>query len=87
MTVTPAVPQTLEQKIELAAAEASQIVSIFSAPAAAAIQAGVAVEPVVSGFLQLIIALFKHHTSQTATSASAAAPVPVPASTQAPTTT
>jgi hypothetical protein len=68
-TQTPVTPQTLEQKIETAAAEASQVVSIFSPAAAAAIQGGVAVEPVISGFVQMLIALFKHHTKQAVTPA------------------
>lgn len=55
---------TLEQKIEQAAEEASQVAAIFSPQVGQAIQAGVAVEPVVAGFIQMLIGLFKHHTKQ-----------------------
>jgi hypothetical protein len=66
----PFVPQTsaaptLEEKIDTAAAEAAQIVAAFSPAAATAIQAGVAVEPVVSGLLHMFAALFKHHATKT----------------------
>lgn len=83
-TTVPAVPQSLEQKIEMAAAEAAQVAAIFSPGVGAAIQAGVAVEPVISGFIQLLVGIFKHHTSQAtvsqtpAPSASAPAPTPAP---------
>ena len=77
-TATPATPATLEQKIDLAAAEAAQVASIFSPALAATIQAGVSVEPVIGGFIQLLIGLFKHHAK------SASAPAPAPASTPAP---
>lgn len=69
----PTVPASLEQKIEQAGAEAAIIAQQFSPAVGAAIQAGVAVEPVISGFIQMMIALFKHHTSQ-------ATPAPAPAS-------
>jgi hypothetical protein len=67
---TPAfVPQTtaptLEEKIDAAAAKSAEIVATFSPAAAAAIQAGVAVEPIVSGLLHLFIGLFHHHVKTT----------------------
>lgn len=80
MATTPVVttPPTLEQKIDQAAAEAAQITSMFSPVVATAMNAGVAMEPVISGFIQMIIGLFKHHTSQTVPSAPVAtAPVSV----------
>ena len=60
-TPTTQAGPTLEQKIDAAAAQASQIVATFSPAAGAAIEAGVAVEPVVSGLVQMFIALFHHH--------------------------
>lgn len=54
---------TLEQKIENATIQAGQIASIFSPVVGTAIGAGAAMEPVVSAFIQLIAALFKHHTA------------------------
>jgi len=51
-----------EQKILAASEEAAQVTKIFSPAIGAAIDAGVAVEPVVSGFVHLIIGLFHHHT-------------------------
>lgn len=56
---------SLEEKIDGAAAQASQIVAAFSPAAAVAIQAGVAVEPVVSGLIKMFIELFKHHAKTT----------------------
>lgn len=65
MSTAPFVPSsaqpTLEQKIDTAAAQASTIVAAFSPAAAAAIQAGVAVEPVISGLIHMLAALFAHH--------------------------
>lgn len=63
----PGVPQaqpSLEQKIDEAAAQASSIVSTFSPAAAAAIESGVAIEPVISGMVHMFIGLFKHHAKQ-----------------------
>jgi hypothetical protein len=57
-----AAQQTLEQKIDQAALQAGQVASIFSPAIGIAIQEGVAVEPVISGFVHLLLALFKHHT-------------------------
>lgn len=54
---------SLEQKLDAAAAQASTIVAAFSPAAAIAIQAGVAVEPVVSGLIHMFVALFKHHAA------------------------
>lgn len=62
----PATPLTLEQKIENAAAQAAQVASSFSPAIGMAIQAGVEVEPVISGMVQLIIGLFRHHVAQPA---------------------
>jgi hypothetical protein len=55
---------TLEQKIDAAATQAGQIVSVFSPKAAALIEAGVEVEPIISGFVQMFIAIFKHHAKK-----------------------
>jgi hypothetical protein len=74
---TPAVPQTIEQKIVLATQESAQIVQAFSPAAAALIQAGVAVEPVMSGIIHMIIGIFRHHTK---TAAAVAPPLAVPLS-------
>lgn len=64
--VTDPVPNSLEQKIEQAATEASQVASIFSPAVGQAIAAGVVVEPVIIGFIGVLINLFKHHTKQAA---------------------
>lgn len=56
--------QQLEDKITAAAAKASEIVAMFAPGAAAAIQAGVAVEPVVSGMVKLFVHMFHHHVKQ-----------------------
>lgn len=56
----PPVPQTLEQKIDQAALEAAQIVAQFSTQAATVIESGVAVEPVISGLIQLFASIFSH---------------------------
>lgn len=68
-------PQTLEQKIDLAAAQAAQIADIFSPAIGTAINMGVAAEPVIAGMIHLFASLFKHHASQ----ATPAAPAPVAA--------
>jgi hypothetical protein len=54
--------KTTEQKLLDASTQASVIVQAFSPAAAEAIQAGVAVEPVISGLARLIHGLFVHHT-------------------------
>lgn len=69
---TPA-PTTLEQKIELAAAEAAQVASLFSPAIGKAIEAGVSIEPILSGFFQLLIGIFKHHTKAAVPAAQAPA--------------
>lgn len=64
----PGVPSnsspTLEQKLDDAAVQASQVVAAFSQPAAVLIQSGVAIEPVISGIVKLVIGLFAHHAKQ-----------------------
>lgn len=70
--VLPTAPLTTEQKIELAALEAGQVAGIFIPGINAAVRNGVAVEPVVSGFVHLLIGIFKHHV---ATPSPAPAPV------------
>lgn len=72
---TPAVPATLEQKIDQAASEAATVAATFSPALGVAIQSGVAVEPVISGFIHMLIGLFKHHAK------AAAAPAPAPITT------
>lgn len=62
--VAPAAPLTMEQKIDLAAQQAAQIVDAFSPQAAALIDTGVAIEPIISGLIHMIAALFKHHTKK-----------------------
>lgn len=61
-TPAPVAQPTTEQKILAAAEIASQAVSIFVPAAGAAVKAGVAVEPVISGLVQLFIGIFKHHS-------------------------
>ena len=62
-STSPAVPQvTLEDKLLQASEEASKIASIFSPAVGQAVQAGVAVEPLISGIVKLIVGLFHHHT-------------------------
>ena len=73
MASTPAVPLTTEQKIDQAALEASQIVASFSPQAAALIQAGVSVEPIIAGFIGMFKELFASKTK-------AAVVVPAPIS-------
>lgn len=60
MASTPAVPLTKEQEIDQAALEASQIVASFSPQAATLIQAGVSVEPIISGLIQMFASIFAH---------------------------
>jgi len=59
-TGVPQVPPTLEQQIDAAVAEASQIVAGFSPAVGQAIQMGAAVEPVISGIVHMFIGLFHH---------------------------
>jgi hypothetical protein len=56
----------LEDKIEAAAAKASEIVAAFSPAAGQAIAMGVEVEPVVSGLVKLFIHFFHHHVKKAA---------------------
>lgn len=60
-------PLSLEQKIVTAAAEAAQIVSMFNPTAAAAVAAGAELEPIVSGMVQMFIALFRHKVAKPTT--------------------
>lgn len=62
---TPITTTTLNDKIEQAAAEAGQIASIFSPAVGAAIESGVAVEPLIYGLISMFVGLFKHHTTGT----------------------
>lgn len=65
MATAPVVTgQTMDQKIDAAVQQGAKIVELFAPQAAAAIEAGVAVEPVIHGFIGFIIALFRHHTSK-----------------------
>jgi len=68
-STAPAAPLTLEQRIDVAAEQAGQIASTFSPTAGALIESGVAIEPLISGFIQMIAALFKHHAKQAAAQA------------------
>jgi hypothetical protein len=71
---TAAVPSeqaSMEQKIEDAAAKASEIVSAFSPAAGTLIQMGVEVEPVISSLVKLFAHFFQHHLKK-----STAAPAP-----------
>lgn len=79
----PAQPLTLEQKIELAAQQSESVIAIFSPSIAGLVQAGVEVEPIVSGFLQMIISLFKHHVTATPAPSPAAAAASLSATTAA----
>lgn len=63
-TPAAAVPQTMDQKIDAAVQQGAKIAELFAPQAAAAIEAGVAVEPVIHGFIGFIIALFRHHTTK-----------------------
>lgn len=60
--VVPSKSDELEAAILKATTEASSIVSEFSPAIGKVIGAGVAVEPVVSGFARLLVGLFHHHT-------------------------
>jgi hypothetical protein len=79
MSSAPAVPLTTEQKIDQAALEASQIVAAFSPQASALIQAGVSVEPIISGLIGMFKELFaaKAKVAVGITPTPAAAPVAV----------
>jgi hypothetical protein len=55
-------PVTLEEKIVAAAELSEKVVEIFSPAAAKLVETGVALEPVLSGFVHLIAGIFKHHT-------------------------
>jgi len=57
-------PPTFEQRMQLAAAEAAQVANIFSPAIGQAIQASVSIEPVISGFIKMMIDLFHHHAKQ-----------------------
>lgn len=61
LTATPTAPTTTEQKIVAAAAQSAQIVQAFSPAAAQLIAAGVSVEPIIGGLIQMFAALFAHH--------------------------
>jgi len=60
---TPVVTQqpTVANKIDQAAVEAAKIAEIFAPNLAPLIEAGVAVEPILRGFVQMIANLFHHH--------------------------
>lgn len=62
--VAPAVTQqpSMTDKIMLASKEAAAIAEIFAPSAAAAVDAGIAVEPIIISFGQMIVNLFHHHT-------------------------
>lgn len=80
-----AAPLTLEQKILLATQQSEQVVSIFSPTIAGLVQAGVEIEPIISGFVQMIAGLFKHHVTPPAPVVQAPiAPAPVAAAPVAP---
>ena len=61
--VAVAAPST-EEKVLAAAQQASAIVAMFQPQAAAAIQAGVEVEPIIKGLVGMFIAIFQHHASK-----------------------
>lgn len=75
---TPSTPLTLEQRILLAVQQSEQIVQMFSPGAALLIQSGVEVEPIISGFVHMIAALFHHHVSQAVPAPAPATPAPAP---------
>lgn len=54
---------TLEEKILYAATEAEKVVALFQPTAAAAIAAGVQVEPMIKGLVGMFAAIFKHHAT------------------------
>jgi hypothetical protein len=56
--------QSLEQRIDEAAAQASDIVAKFSPQAGALCRAGAELEPVISGLVHMFVGLFKHHVKQ-----------------------
>ncbi len=58
MAETPIV--SIEQKILTASSETAQIMSVFNPGIAAAIAAGVAVEPLLKGMVQMFLAIFHH---------------------------
>ena len=60
-TNTNAPQPTLEQKITAAVAQSAQIIAEFSPTVAAIIDAGLIVEPDISGLVRLFAALFHHH--------------------------
>jgi hypothetical protein len=66
MPDTPVAVQqpTLEDKILLATQQAEQIISAFNPKVAQLIEAGVAVEPVISGIAKMIAGLFHHHVTK-----------------------
>lgn len=61
-TSTAVQQPSMEDKILVAASQAETIVGIFSPAAAEMVQAGVSVEPLMSGMIRLIVGLFHHHT-------------------------
>lgn len=66
-TANPGVPMeqpSLEQKIDAAVAEASQLIAPFSAPVATAIAAGAEVEPIISSIIKLFTLAFHHSVKQ-----------------------
>lgn len=71
MSTTPVTPDpnvpplTLEQKIDNAAKEAAAVAAAFNPAIATAINLGASIEPMISGYIQLLIGLFKHHTTGT----------------------
>lgn len=63
-TATQTAPDNYEAKILQAAQAAESAVAVFSPAAAQAVQAGVAVEPMVSGLVKMFISIFKHHATK-----------------------
>lgn len=65
MSTNPVVVQqpSLEDKILAAVQQSEQVIGLFSPTIAQVAAAGVQMEPVISGFAQLIIGIFKHHTA------------------------
>lgn len=58
VTVQP----SLEDKILAAVADSEKVIAAFSPTIAGLVAAGVAVEPVISGMVKLVIGIFQHHT-------------------------
>jgi len=59
---SPAVQgMSLEDKILLATKQSETVIALFSPQIAAAVEAGVEVEPLVSGLAKLVIGVFHHH--------------------------